>query len=139
MGELSEAGMGNDQGGCGGIRMCDNAAEVDGSVGLVGNASKSATIYVLGGTGSQEGMHQLMSVEKFDIPRAEDIKEKMSIHKWEDGQKMGPPRLGACGAYADGCLWVVGGWNGTSHDCSMEKFNPVTKTWTNSDEMRAPR
>lgn len=131
--------MGNGESGCGGIRMCEGVSADESISSLDNNATHSATIYVLGGTGSSEGMSQLMTVEKFDVPRPTDVKDQMSLGKWHESQKMSTPRLGACGAYADGCLYIVGGWNGTSHDCSMEKYNPVTKVWTDSEEMRAPR
>jgi N-acetylneuraminic acid mutarotase len=91
-----------------------------------------AVIYVLGGTGSSEGMSQLMSVERFDITAGMD-------QAWKDGVKMRTPRLGACGAFAGGALYIVGGWNGNAHDCTMEKFEPATNKWSSSIGMRAPR
>jgi len=92
-----------------------------------------ATIYVLGGTGSSEGMSQLMSVERLDV------KSDVSASAWQEGVKMRTPRLGACGAYAGGALHIVGGWNGNQHDCTMEKFEPETNKWSASVGMRAPR
>jgi len=65
-----------------------------------------ATIYVLGGTGSSEGMSQLMSVELLEV------KSDLSTSTWQEGVKMRTARLGACGACVGGALHIVGGWNG---------------------------
>ena len=39
---------------------------------------------------------------------------------WKEGVEMRTPRLGACGAFAGDALYIVGGWDGNQHDCTME-------------------
>jgi len=127
--------MGNSEGsGCGGVRMCEGDAPDKAATSTLGGdgVSSLSSIFVLGGTGSSEGMSQLMSVERFDITEGMD-------QLWKEGVKMRTPRLGACGAFSDGALYIVGGWNGNQHDCTMEKFEPAANKWSSSIGMRAPR
>jgi len=114
--------------------MCEGDAVATTNAPATGadGVSALASIFVLGGTGSSEGMSQLMSVERFDIT------DKMD-QLWKEGVKMRTPRLGACGAFAGDALYIVGGWNGNQHDCTMEKFEPSSNKWSSSIGMRAPR
>ena len=59
--------MGNSESGCGGVRMCEGDAVATTTAPTTGadGVSALASIFVLGGTGSSEGMSQLMSVERF--------------------------------------------------------------------------
>jgi len=98
----------------------------------------AAAIWALGGTGMSEGINHLMSVERLDVKACGDALTLAS--KWEPTVQMRTPRLGACGVWADGALYVVGGWNGSSHDCSMEKcVDGAELEWQSAAEMRAPR
>merc|ERR1711934_885009 len=80
-------------------------------------------------------MNQLMSVEKLQFTSGQPHTE------WQSVTQMTKPRLGACATYVDGHIYIVGGWNGTAHDPSMERMQcgQGEESWETIQPMRAPR
>lgn len=52
------------------------------------------------------------------------------LDKWEEMAGMRVPRSELGLAMLDGCVYAVGGWEGTSRLDSVERYDPETNTWS---------
>ena len=52
------------------------------------------------------------------------------LNAWQEMADMRVPRSELGLAMLDGCVYAVGGWEGTSRLDSVERFDPETNTWS---------
>merc|ERR1712173_249425 len=58
------------------------------------------------------------------------------LNAWQEMADMRVPRSELGLAMLDGCVYAVGGWEGTSRLDSVERYDPETNTWSDVPSLK---
>jgi len=94
-----------------------------------GAATLKGEIYAVGGYDGGSSNTPINTVEVF-CPKKKT---------WKMIKPMNVARAKVKAVAMDGCLYVVGGWDGSRELNSGEMYNPDLDTWSNLPNMKVPR
>lgn len=90
-----------------------------------GRHSEPGALYVFGGFGAASPAE----AERWDA----------ATGRWEPLPRMPRPRCAAAAACFDGRLYVLGGFSGREHLCSVDAFEPQARRWAAAPELHERR